>query len=332
MDTEHLKSQLQSDNLEAFFEQITTQPKRQFTQEEINKARGNLALMNDRVFLVTFADNKINHIVTEIVSSLRRIHGLTPIPPIERTTVQSISLLDVLGRGMVGDLLGEGESINISIEVQRKSQDDYAVRGILSSSNIMRHQFDVGDDFSEAPDVIGINILGFKLPQLKNRTMFCSRIVRAEYESKEAFLADKYSDYYIELPKMDDWTKEKLPKEYHDLWDLCHIFKAKIKEHEEVIRMQAISNPIALELSQEVRKTVAPGDFVNDTLNRKSELEQLRDYVLRREQKREATGMEKMIVMALQSNATTNVIETMQKGAGITDARLAELRKQAQMV
>ena len=32
---------------------ITSLPKRQYTQQEIDDARGNLALMNDRVFLVT---------------------------------------------------------------------------------------------------------------------------------------------------------------------------------------------------------------------------------------------------------------------------------------
>ena len=73
----------------------------------------------------------------------------------------------------------------------------------------------------------------------------------------------------------------------------------------------------------------APNEFANDTLNRKNELEQLKDYMKRREQKGEAVGMEKMIIMALQSNAPTSVIETMQKGAGITEVRLAELREQA---
>ena len=103
--------------------------------------------------------------------------------------------------------------------------------------------------------------------------------------------------------------------------------------------MQAISNPVALELSREVRKTVAPNDFVNDALNRKGELEQLRDYFKIREQRgreegREegkATGMEKMIIMAIQSNVQPEAIKTMRKGAGITDARLAELREQAQL-
>jgi len=40
--------------------QIQAQPKRLYTQQEIDEARNNLALMNDRVFLVTFMDNKNN--------------------------------------------------------------------------------------------------------------------------------------------------------------------------------------------------------------------------------------------------------------------------------
>jgi len=136
---------------------------------------------------------------------------------------------------------------------------------------------------------------------------------------------------------MDDWTKETLPEEYHDLWDICCIFRAKMKDMEEVIRMQAVKNPIALDLADGVRKTVARNDVVNDTLNRQGELLQLQNYFRKREQKAaqqaavsaEATGMEKMIIMAIQNNAPTELILTMQKGAGITDIRLGELKKQA---
>jgi len=324
------RTPLQATSLDEALIQITAQSKHQYTQQEIDEARDNLALMNDRVFLVTFLNNKNNHIITGIANAVRNIHALPPIPQVEQTTVQNISLLDVLGRGMIGDLLGWGESINIALEVQKGKQDGYAVRGTLTSSNAMRIGFNAGDDFTNAPDVIGINILGFRLPQLEHRKEFVSRIVRAEYESREPFLADKYSDYYIELPKMDDWLKCELSEAHHDLWDLCCIFKAKIKEHKEVIRMQAISNPVALELSREAIKTVAPNDFVNTTLDRKSELEQLKEYVLRQGQKHETTGMEKMIVVALQSNTPVEIVDTMRTKAGITDARFAELKAQAQ--
>jgi len=174
--------------------QITGQPKRQYTQQEIDEARQNLALMNDRVFLAHFIDNKNNHTITGLADAARKIHALPPIPQVQRTTVQNVSLLDVLGRGMIGDLLGWGEAINIALEVQKGKQDGFAVRGTLTSSNAMRTGFNMGDDFTEAPDVIGINILGFKLPQLSHRKEFVSRIVRAEYDSKIPFLDDKYSD------------------------------------------------------------------------------------------------------------------------------------------
>ena len=112
----------------------------------------------------------------------------------QRTIVQNVSFLDVLGRGMIGDLLGWGETINIALEVQKGKQDGFAVRGTLTSSNAMRTGFNMGDDFTEASDVIGINILGFRLPQLAHRKEFVSRIIRSEYDSKVPFLDDKYSD------------------------------------------------------------------------------------------------------------------------------------------
>ena len=49
--------------------------------------------------------------------------------------------------------------------------------------------------------------------------------------------------------------------------------------------MQAVKNPIALDLADGVRKTVSRNDVVNDTLNRQGELLQLQNYFRRREQK-----------------------------------------------
>ena len=324
----------QSEAIDEVVVHITSQPKRQYTQAEIDEARQNLALMNDRVFLAHFIDNKNNHVITGLADSVRQIHALPPIPQVQTTHVQNVTLFDVLGRGMIGDLLGLGESINIVLEVQKGKQDGYAVRGTLTSSNAMRTSFNIGDDFTEAPDVIGINILGFKLPQLEYRSEFVSRIVRSEYDTKTPFLGDKYSDYYIELPKMDDTKKEDLPEEYHDLWDICCVFRAKMKDMEEVIRMQAVKNPIALNLASEVRKTVAQNDVVNDTLHRAGELLQLQNYFRRREEKVAVSAgqktAEKMLIVAIQNNVPSLIIETMQKEAGVTDTRLEELRKQAQ--
>ena len=157
---------------EIFYEtlaMLSSQPKRKYSQQEINEARGNLALMNDRVFLMTFIDNKNNHPVKGIADAARKIHGLAPIPAIE----------------------------------------------------------------------------------------------------------------LIELGKLNDFTKAELSVEYHDLFDICCVFKAKISEHEEVIRMQEVANPTALELSKEAKKVTEPSEFVNTNLDRRHEALQLSQWIMR---------------------------------------------------
>jgi len=94
--------------------------------------------------------------------------------------------------------------------------------------------------------------------------------------------------------------------------------------------MQAISNPVALELSREARKTIMPNDFVRSTLSRDDELAELKAYGIWLEQKSETRGKEKMILMALQNDAPFELVDIMRADAGITDARFAELKSQVQ--
>jgi len=71
--------------------------------------------------------------------------------------------------------------------------------------------------------------------------------------------------------------------------------------------------------------------LMDDTLNRAGELLQLQNYFRKREQQAAITSMEKMIITALQSNTPSEVIEAMRKNAEITETRLDELKKQAQI-
>jgi len=94
-------------------------------------------------------------------------------------------------------------------------------------------------------------------------------------------------------------------------------------------RMQDFDGTVALELPHEDDDitTVAPDGFVGTAIYRKSELEQLIDYVIVQKRKREA--MEKMVLTALQNNFSAEFIEVMRVDAGISDTRLAELKAQA---
>ena len=115
--------------------------------------------------------------------------------------------------------------------------------------------------------------------------------------------------------------------------------------------MQSITNPSALELSEEVRKTVAPNRFVNETIDRESEWEQLRiqlkrwqkqkEQELEQELKQKLTQerelaqsakqktTERMIIIAIHNKVSSEVIEDLCREAGITESRLAELKEQA---
>ena len=84
---ENKSTPLQSETIDQVVMQITSQPKRQYTQAEIDEARQNLALMNDRVFLAHFIDNKNNHAITGLADAVRKIHALPPIPQVQTTHV-----------------------------------------------------------------------------------------------------------------------------------------------------------------------------------------------------------------------------------------------------
>ncbi|MCL1997002.1 MAG: hypothetical protein FWG63_12405, partial [Defluviitaleaceae bacterium] len=96
---------------------------------------------------------------------------------------------------------------------------------------------------------------------------------------------------------------------------------------------------VALELADEVRKAAAPNELVNDTLDNKWNLEDFRKLVewyerkaaRSAEQKGEAVGMEKMIITAIKNSVPLQAVEAMCRDAGITEARLVELKNQAQM-
>ncbi|MCL1995893.1 MAG: hypothetical protein FWG63_06795 [Defluviitaleaceae bacterium] len=95
--------------------------------------------------------------------------------------------------------------------------------------------------------------------------------------------------------------------------------------------MQAITNPIALELAGEVKKAAAPNELVNDTLDNRWNLEDFRKVVEWYERKCEQRAKEEMIITALQNSVPLQAIEAMCKNAGVTEARLAELKSRVQM-
>ena len=104
--------------------------------------------------------------------------------------------------------------------------------------------------------------------------------------------------------------------------------------------MQAVVSPLALELAGEVKRAVASESFIDDTLKREQELKELVAFLEKEKQKaaqkaaQKATQkvtqeMERMLITAMQNGAAPALVEAMRQNSRITDSRLAELRKQA---
>ena len=174
-------------------------------------------------------------------------------------------------------------------------------------------------------------ILGFNLPELEHKKDFVSRIVRADYDDGKYFLADKYSDYYIEIGKCSSWKKSELPQQLHEIWELCMILGTKIKDQERMIEMAAIQSPLALNLARETRNAVAPDEFVDETLRREQGLAEIQAFLAKGKKIAIQKHSEDMLIEALQNDVPHAFIEIMRTRAGITESRLAELKKQAQV-
>ena len=278
-------------------EQIENIPKRKYTKEEIEAKRKTATLMNDRVTEAVFSNNKNNALIAGILNELRGIHNLAPVANVVASHVQSSTIRDaLLGRKMIADIAGEASTdthpgrINFTAEVQDEAQDGFAIRGTLSSSNIMRNGLDISMPYEYAPDVIGVNILGFRLPELRYSENFFSRVVLTNYDDPEKFFLDgKYSDYYLELPKLK--SKESFSEKYHALWDICQAFKLNSEKSEEAIKMGVITNPTAVRLVDEMRTAVGNPVIIQDILSDEEFRKQFesRDAHIKMEGKAEGT-------------------------------------------
>jgi len=206
---------------------------------------------------------------------------------------------------MIADLVGANTGLNVSVEVQRDEEEGFAVRSSVSSSNVMREGLEAGSNYTKVRDTIGINILNFELPELSNKKDFFTRIVRADYDTGEHFLADKFSDYYLELPKLPK-TKENLSEDKKELWELCTILKTKLGKIEEVIEMEKIESPVALKFAEEFKKTMGVYSVVDDVLSYEEELE-LIELV-------EKQGIEKGIEQGIEQGIEKGIEQGIEKG------------------
>jgi len=122
-------------------------------------------------------------------------------------------------------------------------------------------------------------------------------------------LTDKYSNYYVELPKLPK-DKKGLPENYHDIWDIAKALKTKFKDYEEVKGMQELRNSTELAILDELHNALSSDDVVYEALLRK-EAQSLYEKQLYEEK---IQGIEQGIEQGLERGKTETVIEMLREG------------------
>ena len=166
------------------------------------------------------------------------------------------------------------------------------------------------------PRTIVISILGFN--QFPNLEKFHSEFRCLEVTTGEQ-LTDKQILHFYELKKLSPLDNNDRGK---DLW--LKLFNAETEE--ELTKIEEMGVPVMSEAIVAYRHVAASDKFIQMEKSRSKTRHDEAQALGNAEKRGEVTGMEKMIITALQSNAPPEIIIAMQKSAGITDTQLDKLK------
>jgi len=212
----------------------------------------------------------------------------------------------------------------VDLEVQVADEGNYPERSLFYWAREFSTGINEGDDYRELPRTIVISILNFN--QFPDLNKFHSEFQCLEVTTHEQ-LTDKMVLHYYELPKLSPLENSDRGR---DLW--LKLFNAQTEE--ELKKIEEMGVPVMSEAVAAYRHVAASDEYIQmervRSKARHDEAQALsnaeRRGEARGEERGRETGMEEMIILALRNNAPSDVIVAMQKGAGITDARFAELK------
>ena len=216
------------------------------------------------------------------------------------------------------NMVVDGRRVNL--EIQSLDEGNYPERSMFHWAKMFASSLPAGDDYSLLPKTIVISILGFK--------QFDYDEIHSEFAPMEInrheILSDKQRYHFFELPKLPDVDSINVNCE-KDLW--LALFNAETEEELEKLTIKG--GEVMSQAVEAYRGITATEKFkyleIIRARTKHDEAQALRNAT----RQGEAVGMEKMIITALQDNAPLSLIESMRKKAGITEARLEELKSQA---
>ncbi|MDR7079621.1 putative transposase/invertase (TIGR01784 family) [Neobacillus niacini] len=189
--------------------------------------------LNDFLFKKLFGDQNDNELLIGLLNAILKIEivNLT----IENEKLNRFKEEEKLGILDIKAKMATGEKINI--EVQLLDQKNMIPRTLFYWSKLFVEGFESGSLYKELKKTVTINILGFKLEELRDEC-FHSTFKIGESKTKNN-LTDLLEIHFIEFPKFEEIT--------YDLNNPLHCWLLFLKDDvpdyllREVLRMDVIS-------------------------------------------------------------------------------------------
>jgi predicted transposase/invertase (TIGR01784 family) len=189
--------------------------------------------LNDFLFKKLFGDENDKELLIGLLNAILQIEivNLT----IENEKLDRFKEEEKLGILDIKAKMADGEKINI--EVQLLNQKNMIPRTLFYWSKLFLEDFEAGRNYKELKKTVTINILGFKLEELRSES-FHSIYQLGEAQTKNN-LTDLLEIHFIELAKFDEVM--------YDLNNPLHCWLLFLKDDvpdsilREVLRMDVIS-------------------------------------------------------------------------------------------
>ena len=151
--------------------------------------------LNDFLFKKLFADEKEPELLIELLKAILELN-ISEIK-IEKENLNRVSEEDKLGILDIKAKTATGEKYNI--EVQLLNQKNMIPRTLFYWSKLFVEDFEAGSPYKSLQKTVTINILGFKMEELRNESFHS--IYKLKETTSKNLLTDLLEIHFIEFPK-----------------------------------------------------------------------------------------------------------------------------------
>lgn len=191
-------------------------------------------LLNDQGFKHVFARDVNKDILIAFLNEVITDRHIIDLEHVRNELVPSDSSV----KASVFDIYCKTEDGSmIVVELQRDSQGDYIDRSIYYSAFPIQNQIEKGKEKYTFSAVYIINILNFKLKELKGQKRILSKFRLKEVETN-CTLSEKYTLIFIELPKFTKKLGELAPSNILEGFYFCLRHMAKLNKRPMELQQQ----------------------------------------------------------------------------------------------